>query len=97
LIEGVDADYLLADKGYDVQSIIDAAKKLGMEVVIPPKKNRKEQRYFDREIYRLRHLVEMLSYSSNDGVASQLATRKPPILSLPPSKFAVLPSGRRKN
>jgi hypothetical protein len=38
LIEGADADYLLADKGYDVQSIIDAARKLGMEVVIPPER-----------------------------------------------------------
>jgi transposase len=75
LIEGVDADYLLADKGYDVQSIIDAAKNLGMEVVIPPKKNRKEQRYFDREIYRLRHLVEnaFLHLKRWRGIATRYA------------------------
>ena len=58
LIEGVDADYLLADKGYDSDAIVEAAKRNGMEPVIPPRKNRKEQRYFDREIYKLRHLVE---------------------------------------
>ena len=29
-----------------------------MEVVIPPKKDRKEQRAYDKHIYRHRHLVE---------------------------------------
>jgi len=29
-----------------------------MEVVIPPKKNRKEQREYDKELYKIRHLVE---------------------------------------
>ena len=40
LIEGIDADYLLADKGYDSDAIVEAAKWNGMEPVIPPKKNR---------------------------------------------------------
>ena len=29
-----------------------------MEVVIPPKKNRKEQRAYDKALYKIRHLVE---------------------------------------
>ncbi len=29
-----------------------------MQVVIPPKRNRKVQRYYDKDIYKLRHLVE---------------------------------------
>ena len=29
-----------------------------MEPVIPPKKNRKEQRGYDKYLYKLRHLVE---------------------------------------
>ncbi|WPX96184.1 IS5 family transposase [Candidatus Bandiella woodruffii] len=33
------AEYLLADRGYDVNYIIDHAQELGMRVVIPPKKN----------------------------------------------------------
>ncbi len=75
LIEGVDADYLLADKGYDTQAILDAAKRLGMEAVIPPKKNRKEQRWFDREIYKLRHLVEnaFLALKKWRGIATRYA------------------------
>ncbi|SCZ85877.1 hypothetical protein NSMM_420005 [Nitrosomonas mobilis] len=29
-----------------------------MEVAIPPKKNRKTQRHYDKALYKLRHLVE---------------------------------------
>jgi transposase len=50
--------YLLADKAYDSDAIIEKAKMQGMEVVIPPKSNRKVQRKYDKEIYKLRHLVK---------------------------------------
>ena len=36
LIEGIDAEYLLADKGYDSDKIIEKAKEGGMTPVIPP-------------------------------------------------------------
>ena len=73
MIEGMDADYLLADKGYDSNVIIEAAKLNGMEPVIPPRKNRKDQRYFDREIYKLRHLVEnaFLALKKWRGIATR--------------------------
>ena len=58
LIEGIDAQLLLADRGYDVNVIIEQAIKQGMEVIIPPKKSRKEQREYDKYLYKLRHLVE---------------------------------------
>ena len=58
LIEGFDAEYLLADRGYDSNMMINQARKQGMEVVIPPRKNRKEQRDYDKHLYQLRHLVE---------------------------------------
>jgi len=58
LIDGIDAEFLLGDKGYDTKDIINAAIAAGMQVVIPPKKNRKEQREYDSELYKLRHLVE---------------------------------------
>jgi len=35
---------LLADRGYDTDAIVEQAEKQGMKAVIPPKKNRKEQR-----------------------------------------------------
>jgi transposase len=58
LIEGIDAEALLGDKGYDTDAIVKAAITAGMQVVIPPKKNRKEQREYDEYLYKLRHLVE---------------------------------------
>lgn len=58
LIDGINATYLLGDKGYDSDKIIEKAKNSGMEVVIPPKKNRKTQRNYDKYLYKLRHLVE---------------------------------------
>ena len=58
LIEGIDAQYLLADKGYDADAIIAQAKEQGMEPVIPPRNNRKQLRDYDKYLYRLRHLVE---------------------------------------
>ena len=58
LIEGIDADALLADRGYDTNAILEKAVAAGMQAVIPPKKNRKIQRDYDKELYKLRHLVE---------------------------------------
>ena len=52
LIEGITAEYLLADRGYDSNAIIEQAETQGMEPVIPPKKNRKEQREYDKEMYK---------------------------------------------
>ncbi len=58
LIEGISAEKLLADRGYDTNQIISYALTTGMEPVIPPKRNRKEQREYDHYLYRLRHLVK---------------------------------------
>ena len=58
LVDGIDAEYLLADRGYDTDEIIKKAKAAQIEPVIPPKSNRKEQRSYDTAIYKLRHLVE---------------------------------------
>ena len=48
LIEGIDAQNLLADRGYDTSEIVAFALSAGINVVIPPKKNRKVQREYDR-------------------------------------------------
>ena len=58
MIDGFAAEWLLADKGYDSGEIIDKAVSLNMKPVIPPRKNRKEQRGYDEDLYKLRHLVE---------------------------------------
>ena len=58
LIEEIDAQNLLADRGYDTSEIIAFALSAGMNVVIPSKKSRKEQRNHDRYLYKIKHLVE---------------------------------------
>jgi len=75
LIAGLSADYLLADKGYDTNAILDQAKVQGMKPVIPPKKNRTEQREYDEELYKLRHLVEnaFLHLKRWRGIATRYA------------------------
>jgi len=50
----------LADWGYDTEALIAKAKESGMAPVIPPRKNRKEQRLYDKALYKHRHLVENL-------------------------------------
>ena len=57
LIEGLSADSLLADKGYDTVAILAQAAALGRVAVIPPKKNRVVQRAYDEALYKLRHRV----------------------------------------
>ena len=69
------AEYLLADRGYDSDAIIEQAKKQGMEPVIPPRKNRKVQREYDKDLYTLRHLVEnaFLHLKRWRGIATRYA------------------------
>ena len=77
LIEGIEAEYLLADKAYDTNEIIAAARKSGMDPVISPKRNRREKRDYDQALYRLRHLVEngFLDFKQWGGVATRYAKR----------------------
>ena len=77
LIEGFDADYLLADRAYDTDAIIAFARVTDTEVVIPPKRNRKEQRGYDEYLYRVRHLVENAFMRMKEwrGIATRYAKR----------------------
>ena len=75
LITGMTAEHLLADKGYDADAIIRQATEQGMSPVIPPRRNRKEQRAYDKDLYRLRHLVEnaFLHLKRWRGIATRYA------------------------
>jgi transposase len=77
LIRGITADALIADKGYDTNAIVEAAKSGGMETVIPPRSNRKARREYDRHLYRLRHLVEnaFLKLKQWRGISTRYAKR----------------------
>ena len=58
LIDGFTPEKLSADKGYDTDALLAQAEKQGMSPVIPPKRNRKDQRDYDKGLYKVRHLVE---------------------------------------
>ena len=75
LIEGLRAEYLLADKGYDSNKIIGQALAQGMEPVIPARKNRIVKREYDKELYELRHKVEnaFLHLKRWRGIATRYA------------------------
>lgn len=58
LLEGLSGEKLLADRAYDADKLIEFAKIQQLELVIPPKKNRKHKRKYDKHTYKERHLVE---------------------------------------
>jgi putative transposase len=58
LIDGIDADATIADKGYDADHLTDRIAQDGAEVVIPPKRNRKLQRPYDADLYKERNRIE---------------------------------------
>ena len=51
MIEDIEAEHLLADKGYDSNEVVEAALALGMNPVIPPRSNRKTPRVYDRRLW----------------------------------------------
>jgi len=74
-MEGIQVEFLFADRGYDTNEILKYAREMGIEIVIPPKKNRLEQREYDKFLYRYRHLVEnaFLKLKRWRGVATRYA------------------------
>lgn len=58
LIDGIEADATIADKGYDADRLVDKIAGDGVEVVIPPKRNRKHKRDYDAELYKERNRIE---------------------------------------
>ena len=59
LLKGLAAKALLADQGYDAdERVMQRLEHVGKQPVIPPKRNRREPREYDRELYKARHLVE---------------------------------------
>ena len=60
--EGLIADYeferVIADRSYDSEDFLQMIADKGAEAVIPPRKNRKQSREYDKHLYKERHLVE---------------------------------------
>lgn len=58
LLDRVEPDAFLADKGYDTDALVATLEERGITPVIPPKANRREPRRTDFALYRERNLVE---------------------------------------
>jgi len=58
LLQGLHFQALLADKGYDTDTIIAYVEGTGAKAIIPPKSNPLVQRDYDRHLYKERHKIE---------------------------------------
>ncbi len=59
LLPQVTAATVIADRGYDMDArVLAPLREAGKAAVIPPKRNRTEQRDYDRDRDRARHLIE---------------------------------------
>ena len=52
------AGHVLADKGYDSDAIVAHVAGMGAVAVIPPRRNRKVQREYDKDLYKQRNRIE---------------------------------------
>ena len=84
LIDSIEAEHLLADKGYDSGQIAAAASARGINPVIPPGSNRKKPRGYDKDLYKLRHMVGngFLHLKQWRGVATRHAKRSASFLAI---------------
>ena len=58
LLEGLDCQAVIADKGYDSNALVEAIEQREALVVIPSRANRKQPRLHDQALYKVRNLVE---------------------------------------
>lgn len=59
LLPNVVAQTVLGDKGYDAwERVIEPLQAQGKTAVIPPRRNRKSLRHYDKYLYKARHLIE---------------------------------------
>ncbi len=59
LLPGLEAGALIADKGFDAEErVLEPLERTGTMAVIPPKVSRKNQRSYDKDLYKARHLIE---------------------------------------
>ncbi len=65
LLANVDADAFIADKAYDADGVIDTLKARNIQPVIPPRRNRRVQRDYDKQMYKGRCIRNVISSSGS--------------------------------
>lgn len=58
LEQALNAEAVIADKGYDSDALVQRIEAKGAQAVIPPRSNRRSPRAYDRHRYKARNLVE---------------------------------------
>lgn len=59
LLPDIKAETIIADKAYDAnERVIQPLLKAGKTLAIPSKRNRKDPRDYDKDLYKARHLIE---------------------------------------
>lgn len=58
LLDQQKAGVVIADKGYDSHAIVALVQAMGATAVIPSKANRRVQRTYDLNLYKLRNRIE---------------------------------------
>jgi transposase len=59
LLQDTPAATVIADKAYDAQArVIEPLQRAGKTVVIPPRRTARAPRSYDKDLYKVRHLIE---------------------------------------
>ena len=58
LIEEIESKWFMGDKAYDSDKLITWLKDRHTNANVPPRRNRIDQRYYDKEMYKERNLIE---------------------------------------
>lgn len=58
LVEDLRYGALIADRGYDSNTLVSTIEARGAQAVIPPRSNRLHRRAYNRQLYRHRNLIE---------------------------------------
>jgi len=81
-MDGMSADALLADRGYDTNEIIEQTIQQDIRVVISSKRKRKVGRSYDKGLYKLCYFIgnDFLQLKKWRGVATRYAVHVPSFL-----------------
>ncbi|MEZ4768889.1 MAG: IS5 family transposase [Caldilineales bacterium] len=76
LLQDLQFDRAIADKAYDADTLLLAfLADQAAEIIIPPRSNRREQRDYDKHLYKERHLVECFINKLNQSLIDLIIQR----------------------
>ena len=59
LLPDMEAEALIADRAFDADArVLEPLAAAGKATIIPPRRHRRQQRDYDRHLYKARHLIE---------------------------------------